>query len=454
MPGKGLAFQAGMSARAAGLAFAVLLSSSASLPVPTAVPDIFSSTDPLAITLEAPLRELFAKDEDVNFSVPGVVSYKDPSSGAEAKREAQVSVRGHTSRRETECTFPKLKLKFKEGDVLKIGTHCGEASDEALSPKYGRLANEKSPHREALVYRLLHAAGVPALRARPAVVTYVENGQPTLTRKALLVEDDDEAKKRVGGTSEIPMEAFGSVTTRGAGADAGRLAFGEAMVGNFDWCLKFAPDDIYRCNERKPLWNVLAFDRGDGKAALLGKDFDLAGMVAGRHGWFKKIFNPAFVPSRSEIEIEVLSQVQRTRSLFPRAEVDALRQSFIERKPAIYEALQKAEVDPKGREIARAYLDAFFAAIADDRSYYRPVVAKSDVRVYRDAGGTTEACRPGDLVRPGTPVNELQRSGTMSQVVILDALWRWTAEERCETVQTSPVWVPTDAISPEYPAKI
>jgi hypothetical protein len=442
-----------MSGRAAGVVFALILSGRAFLQ-PRPGPDIFSSTEPLAITLEAPLHELFARDDDINFSVPGVVFYKDPSSGAELKREAQVSVRGHTSRRETECTFPKLKLKFKEGDVLRIGTHCGEASDEALSPKYGRLPNEKSPRREALVYRLLQAADVPALRARPAVVTYIENGQSPLTRKALLVEDDDEAKKRVGGKSEIPMEAFGSVRTRGAGGDAGRIAFGEAMVGNFDWCLKFAPDDIYRCNEPKPLWNVLAFDRGDATAALLSKDFDLAGIVTGRHGWFKKIFNPAFVPSRSEIEIEVLSQVQRTRSLFPRAELDALRQSFIDRKPAVYAALEKADVDPKGREVARAYLDRFFAAIADDASYYRPVVAKNDARVYSDAGRTSEACRPGDVVRPGTPVNEVQRSGSMSQVVILDALWRWTAEQRCETVQTGPVWIQTDAITREYPSKM
>ena len=187
-----------MAGRGAAVLFALVLGGRAFLQQPAPVqqpphpPDLFTATDPLAITLEAPLHELFAKDDNEDVSVPGIVSYKDPSSGSEVKREAQVSVRGHTSRRETECTFPKLKLKFKEGDVLKIGTHCGEASDEALSPKYGRLANEKSPQREALVYRLLQAADVPTLRARPASVTYMESGQPPLTRKALLVEDDDE----------------------------------------------------------------------------------------------------------------------------------------------------------------------------------------------------------------------------------------------------------------------
>lgn len=407
----------------------------------------------IALTLEAPLQDLFAKgEEDEKFSVPGRVTYKEPSSGVEVKRDAQVSVRGHTSRRETECTFPKLKLKFAAGDELKIGTHCGESSDDALSPKYGRLANEKSPHREALVYRLLRAAEVPTLRTRPATVTYIDQGQAPLTRKAMLVEDDGDAKRRLQGTVEIPMEQFGDAKARGAVVDAGRIAFGQAMVGNFDWHLRNFPDDVYRGNVRKPIWNVLAFDRGDGKAALLAKDFDLAGIVVGRHSWFKTIFNPAYVPSKSEIEIEVLSQVQRTRSLFSRAELDALRRHFIERKPQIYAALDQAEVDPKGREIARSYVDNFFTAITDEESFYRPVVAKRDVRVFLDAAGTKEACKPNDFVSPGTPVNELQRSGAMSQVVILDARWRWTSEQRCQTVQTGPVWVQSDAITRDYPS--
>ena len=258
--------------------------------------------------------------------------------------------------------------------------------------------------------------------------------------------------KRVKGTAEITMEQFGSVTTRGASADAIRIAFGEAMIGNFDWCLKFSPDDVYRCDVRKPLWNVLAFDRG-GTAALLAKDFDLAGVVVGRHSWFKTIFNPAYVPSKSEIDIEVLSQVQRTRSLYPRTELDAERRHFTERKAAIYAVVDQADVDAKGREIARSYLDSFFKAIADDEAFYRPVVARSDVRVYLDAAGTKEACKPNDLVKPGTPVNELQRSGSMSQVVILDANWRWTSEERCQSVQSGPVWVQSDSITKDYPSK-
>jgi hypothetical protein len=419
-------------------------------------PEFFSSTAPMALTLDAPLKKLFEEgSEDEKYSVAGTLSYKDPDSGADVVlRDVKVSVRGHTSRRETECTFPKLKLKLPDGFELRIGTHCGETADATLTTKYGRLANDTSPLREALAYRLLEAAGVPVLRSRAARITYRDEGagQPVV-RNALLLEDDGDAMKRVKGTSEIAMESFGNVRRRRASADAMRIAFGEAMIGNFDWCLKFAPDDIYRCNEPRPLWNVLAFDRGDAATVLVMKDLDLAGVVVGKHAWFDTVFNPAFVPSKSAVDVEVLSQVQRTRSLFPRADLDTTRRTFLERKAAVYEALDKSGVDADGRAIARAYLDGFYKAIADDAEFYRSVVFKADVQVYTDAARTHEACGVKDVLRAGTPVNELQKSGTMSQVVILDAMWRWADKDSCKAVRTGPVWIQSDAITRDYPAK-
>src|SRR6188474_2321096 len=125
------------------------------------LPSLLEGEGPIALTLQAPLQELFAKgDEDENVAVPATLRFKDPASGADVElADLQLNVRGHTSRRETECTFPKLKLKLKGAGSIKIGTHCGEAAGEALTTKYGRLQNEKSPYREALVYKLLETAG-------------------------------------------------------------------------------------------------------------------------------------------------------------------------------------------------------------------------------------------------------------------------------------------------------
>ena len=445
-----------MLVRFPAIAVAVVLLSGIGVPREVKLDSLLDGAGPAIFTIEAPLEHLFEiGSEDENVTVPGTVRFKDPASGADVVlSDVAVSVRGHTSRRETECTFPKLKLKLKGAGSLKIGTHCGEGADHELSPKYGRLANEKSPLREALVYELLRAAETPTLRTRPARVTYIDKAHTEpLERHALLLEDDDDAMKRVGGTAEIPLETFGNVAVRGATADAARIAFAQAMIGNFDWCLKFSPDDIYRCNEPKPLWNVLAFDHGGGKTSLLMKDFDLAGMVVGRHTWFDKVWNRAVVGSGSEIEIEVLSQVQRTRSLFPRATLDAERRHFAARKTAIYDAVKAAAVDDKGRELARAYLNAFYAAITEDDQYYRPIVVRTDVQVFLDAAGTREACGPKDVMRPGTPVNEIGRDGLMSQVIVLDAMWRWGSRNECHAVQDGPVWIPTDAIVRNFPSR-
>jgi len=440
-----------MTGRAPAVVFSAILAAAAHQSGPRAsLTSLLDGNGVATLTVEAPLQQLFANTSEQDAVVSGTVTIGDV-----VLRDVEVSVRGHTSRRETECTFPKLKLKLKGAGSIKIGTHCGESADDKLSPKYGRLANEKSPHREALAYQMLHAAGVPALRARPARVTYVDSGAggaAPLVRNALLLEDDDDAMARVHGTAELTMENFGTVASRHATEDAALVAFGEALIGNFDWCLKFTPDDTYRCDATKPLWNVLAFERGGG-ATLMMKDLDLAGVVAGRHGWFDTVWNRAFATSGTPAEIEVLSQVQRTRALFARDTLDAVRRRFMERHDAVLAAIQQAQVDPAGRDGARAYADSFFSAIADDRSFYRPVVARADVRIFADADATKDACGAGDLLRPGTPVNEVQKSGTMSQVIVLDAHWRWASKNECDAVQTRPVWIPSDAITTDFPPK-
>jgi hypothetical protein len=435
-----------------GLAFVLAFTAvaAAAQAQPARLTSLLDGDSLVSLKIEAPLQQLFDRGaEDESVSVPATVT-----AGDVVWRNVAMSVRGHTSRRETECTFPKLKLKLKGAGSVKIGTHCGESADGHLTTKYGRLANERSPLREVVVYRMLHAAGVPTLRARAARITYVDTGagKPALTRNALVLEDDDDAMERGGGTTELTLETFGDVASRHAGADAGLIAFGEALIGNFDWCLKFTPDDVYRCDASKPVWNVLAFVRG-GTTTLMMKDFDLAGVVVGRHPWFDTVWNRAFVPSKSPIEIEVLSQVQRTRSLFPRQALDQLRRHFLERRDAVLGAIRAADVDDEGRRLALDYATAFFGAIGDEQAFYRPVVARPDVQVYMDPRRTTEACGPKDAIRPGTPVNEVQRSGAMSQVVILDVMWRWGSKNECNNVQNGPVWIVSDAITSDYPPR-
>jgi hypothetical protein len=428
-------------------------------------PPLFSSYDILEVTLQAPFEDLFsASADDEDYAVAGRLQFVDAAGLPRTIDDLRVSTRGHSSRRPSECDFPKLKLDFGarsslEGSpfeglaAVKIGTHCSERPDDALTPRYGRLASEKAAHREAFVYRLLEAMEVPSLHARPARITYVFAAQGTparrLTRNALFVEDDVEAMKRLGATRAIAPERFESASTTFTPSDTARVAFAEAMIGNFDWCLRMTRGDTYRCNDTSPLWNVLAPVDTDGRAFPVIYDFDLAGMVVARHVWFDKVFNPAFAPS--ETEIEVVSQVQRTRSLFVRLELDRTRNAFVSRKAKAYTALEASVLDEGGRAAARRYLDSFFAAIETDEAFYRPVVTNPDARMYLDAGRTRPACDSG-VVPPGTPVSvPVGAAGEMVRVLILDALWQWTDERRCDVVRSQPVWIASHALGTEYP---
>ena len=71
-------------------------------------------------------------------------------------------------------------------------------------------------------------------------------------------------------------------------------------------------------------------------------------------------FGEAFAPSNTQSETEVLGQVQRTRSLFPRAELDRARAKFLSKKDEAYAVLARWDVDDRGRQQIRAYLDSFF----------------------------------------------------------------------------------------------
>jgi hypothetical protein len=436
---------------------------------PAPGPSVFSSVSVLQVRLEAPIETLFsASHKNPDHEVIGTLTYTDDSGRPVVLPNVTFAVRGHTSTQPSECSFQKLKAKFAPGDKLdatifrgmksiKIGTHCGDRPDTQLTPN-GRLANDKAPAREALVYRLLDALDVASLKARPAQITYVD-GTQTLKRQAMLLEDMNTAIERLGADREVDKMHFTNARDMFAPPEAAKLAFGEALIGNFDWCVKWTADDTYRCDARQILWNVAALSRTNGRAIPLMYDFDVSGMVAGGHGWFPRVFDEGFTASHSRPEIEVLSQVQRTRSLFPRAHLDATRRSFVDRKAAAYQVLNRAEVDPQGKATVKAYMDAFFGAIEADDAFYRPVVTRQNVTAFADAAHTRPVCAV--TVPPGTAVVEAdggaaardqgQTAGAMAHVRVLDVLWRWAMNRGCDALRSEAVWIDRDAIGTKYP---
>jgi len=425
-------------------------------------PALFATHEAIPVRIAAPFTDLFGhKSIDDDYAVTGVLTYTD--AGREvAIHDIKISVRGHTSRREGECTFPKLKVDLSSDDALfgglksvKIGTHCGESTGNRLTERFGRLPNQQAPPREAFVYRLLAVFDVPTLRARPARIAYVDTdrGGSVVERNAMLVESDGDAMRRLGGSRDIPPEEFTTARDMFSPEDTARLAFAQAMIGNFDWCLEFYQGDAYRCDQRRKLWNVAAIAVDHGARPLI-YDFDVSGMVAGGHRWFEDVYNEAFDDSWSHPALEALGQVQRTRSLFTRAVLDATRAHFAGRKSGAYAALAAANVDAEGRATIREYLDSFFRAIESDDAFYRPVVTASGVKPFTDANRSRAVCPGLGTIPVGTPISApIDTQGDLIQVTLLDALWKWAPPAKCGEIHTSPVWIPANAVGREYPAR-
>ena len=90
---------------------------------------LFSSYDVVSLQLKAPFNALFDRARtDEDFSVVGTLSYSDGGQPVTVDR-VQIGVRGHTSRRESECAFPKLKqpatMISSRARELRSGRRCG-----------------------------------------------------------------------------------------------------------------------------------------------------------------------------------------------------------------------------------------------------------------------------------------------------------------------------------------
>src|SRR5215471_15250376 len=112
-----------------------------------AASSVFSSYEPLALELKAPFNDLFDARAIEDYSVTGTLTYRD--NGRPVTIDGvKISIRGNTSRRESECAFPKLKVQLPHAagrgsaplfdglSSLRIGTHCGEAPDDGVTIRF------------------------------------------------------------------------------------------------------------------------------------------------------------------------------------------------------------------------------------------------------------------------------------------------------------------------------
>ena len=195
---------------------------------------LFQATEPVSFTLTADFKAIQGDRDESTRTFPATMQVA-ANDGSTRSVDLEVRTRGHARRSFNVCDFAPLWLDFKKGQMkdsvfegqgkIKLGVHCREGVKEF----------EQYVLREYAAYRIYNLLTPQSFRARLAKATYVDAvKQKTIsTRWAMLIEDDDDVARRMGGriTEEVQdlarldMEAFT------------RATLFEYMIGNHDMSL-------------------------------------------------------------------------------------------------------------------------------------------------------------------------------------------------------------------------
>jgi hypothetical protein len=315
-------------------------------PVSAQAPEpLFAATDPIHITIRAPVSQL-ARNREGKGAVSGTLT--DPTGQA---LPVSLQLRGITRRTADVCDFPPLRVDFTSPPPatslfvhqgkLKLVTHCRSA---AGFQQYVLL--------EYAIYRMANVLSPRSFRVRLANIDYTDpSGRPITSRIGYFIEDLRDVARRNGmreahAPSRIPATDLSP-------ADAARYALFQHMIANHDWSMRAGPPGEDCCHNAK-LIGVTA----PGMAVPLLYDFDFSGLVGA----------PYATPP-DELELSSVKQRAYRGYCMHNAEALAAARQFRDARPQLIAAITSTPgLDPRTQQRAIAFLDPFFADIATDQS--------------------------------------------------------------------------------------
>jgi hypothetical protein len=305
---------------------------------------LFSSSEPVAITISGPVSEIVRKAASSTEPHPATLSYAGESHAID------LSARGNARRRPEVCKFPPLRVKFAakpaDGSLfekqksLKLVTHCRAAA-----------SFQQTTLLEYAAYGMFNALAEESFRVRLAKVRYVDepSGKLVAERLGFFIEDADDLADRVG-MKEVEAGKL-SLGQHDPQAAARAVLFFH-MIANHDFSMLAGPDGEC-CHNGKLLGP--AKDASEG-LVYVPYDFDYSGFVGA----------PYAIPP-DEIKIKsVKARYWRGDC----AQNDAVRKEaarFRDRRDAIEAAVRATpEMTKKTADQAVKFLDGFFKEIEND----------------------------------------------------------------------------------------
>jgi hypothetical protein len=305
---------------------------------------LFSSDEPLVMRLEAPLRKVFASRDDPQYQAARIEL--DGVRGEPLSIDLRIRVRGKS--RIEACRFPPLLLNFPseqpEGSPfagenrLKLVTHCLDNPD-----------HEQHVQLERRIYLALDLLAAASLRTRAVKISYFDSdrGREIVDRRGFLIEDEERFAARLGFTAVAVERVDRTLYDPNALA---MLDVFQYFIGNTDWSALEGPAGDTCCH------NVVPFARSDGVLLPVPYDFDAAGLVEA----------PYALPDE-RLPIQSVRQRLYRGGCRELVDLEPVFAVFTARRDALT-ALFTTDTGLPERAAARAraYIDDFYAVLADD----------------------------------------------------------------------------------------
>jgi hypothetical protein len=227
----------------------------------TLLAPVFREHGTVAITLETDLRELKGDRRGEPEWQPALVKFPDTGDTLEGE------VRARGVFRRANCTLPPLRLDiprkkaqstpFAGLNKFKLVVHCENSE-----------TFEQYVVQEYLLYRIYNLLTPYSQRARLLRVTYVDtrNRRDSLTRYAILLEEDEDVAARTGS---VLVEAMGAGPDDLDSYQSALFGVFQYLIGNTDW-------SITNLHNVKLLQTVRA-------TYPMAYDFDFSGAVNARY---------------------------------------------------------------------------------------------------------------------------------------------------------------------------
>jgi len=309
---------------------------------------LFAGTEPIAISLEGPFKQIAGDDTVDPPYRPATLIWKD-ASGADVRIPLEIKPRGKSRRKDIACQFPPLRLNFPKGgppgtpfselNKVKLVTHCGRLG--VANPAYVSRVE-----LELLLYRVFNRISPKSFRARPLDITYIDSdrGGDSSEHPGFLIEPEAMLATRLqtelADVTAINRDQLEPV-------QANLVEVFQFLVGNTDFSMIRGPEGDGCCH------NIVLLAAPDNRYLPVPYDFDATGIV-----------DAPYARPVEGLGIKKVRHRLYRGYCRPASALDATLAVFREARADIY-ALFRDDVRLERATIDKTidYLDAFYAII-------------------------------------------------------------------------------------------